>query len=77
MLSLHRAHCHHELSSLLHKDCGEKRHGEIMCRLLLGFSSVRGLGCLAGSSQEPCVLLLLKVLSCSMRDITCEAGVGC
>lgn len=36
----------------------------------------RSLGCLVGSSEELCVLLL-KVLLCPMWDITCEAGVGC
>lgn len=36
----------------------------------------RSSGCLAGSSEELCVLLM-KVPPCSMCDATCEAAVGC
>lgn len=75
IMSLHKAHCHHRLCSVLHRGYAEKRGrgctGTAVRFQLCG----RSLGCLAGSSEEPCVLLL-KVLPCNMCDTTCEAGVG-
>lgn len=72
VVSLHRAHCHHELCSVLHKGCGEQAgRGGLGAAVVFQLCG-RSLGCLAGSNEELCVLL-----PCSMHDITCEAGAGC
>jgi len=77
MVSLHSG-CHHELCSLLHKQFGEKGEGEVVCGLLLGFSSVEEVGVL-GRQQKGAVCAAAEriVLHRNMRDVTSEAGAGC